>query len=127
MPIPPRKEDDILRLNHIGTHPVATDLTIADSIDYYNKIGPERKEARLRYLQLYWSDKVRTAPGVIVNTPAESSRSCGIANVGIKGMKPALLAETLMNKYKIFTVAIDYANVQGCRITPNLIYDYQGT
>ena len=55
----PRKEDDILRLNHIGTHPVATDLTIADSIDYYNKIGPERKEARLRYLQLYWSDKVR--------------------------------------------------------------------
>jgi selenocysteine lyase/cysteine desulfurase len=48
----PRKEDDILRLNHIGTHPVATDLTISDSIDYYNKIGPERKEARLRYLQL---------------------------------------------------------------------------
>jgi selenocysteine lyase/cysteine desulfurase len=25
-----------------------------------------------------------------------------------------------MKKYKIFTVAIDYANVQGCRITPNL-------
>ena len=57
---------------------------------------------------------------MIVNTPAEVTRSCGIANVGIKGMKPALLAETLMNKYKIFTVAIDYANVQGCRITPNL-------
>jgi selenocysteine lyase/cysteine desulfurase len=35
-------------------------------------------------------------------------------------MKPALLAETLMKKYKVFSVAIDYANVQGCRITPNL-------
>jgi selenocysteine lyase/cysteine desulfurase len=116
----PRKEDDILRLNHIGTHPVATDLTIPDAIDFYNKIGPERKEARLRYLQLYWSGKVRTAPGVIVNTPSDPARSCGIANVGIKSMKPALLAETLMKKYKIFTVAIDYANVQGCRITPNL-------
>jgi selenocysteine lyase/cysteine desulfurase len=115
-----RKEDDILRLNHIGTHPVATDLTIPDSIDYYNKIGPERKEARLRYLQLYWTEKVRSAPGVIINTPADPARSCGIANVGIKGMKPALLAETLMKKYKVFTVAIDYANVQGCRITPNL-------
>jgi len=115
-----RKEDDILRLNHIGTHPVATDLTIPDSIDYYNKIGPERKEARLRYLQLYWTEKVRSAPGVIINTPADPARSCGIANVGIKGMKPALLAETLMKKYKVFTVAIDYANVQGCRITPNI-------
>ena len=116
----PRKEDDILRLNHIGTHPVATDLTIPDSIEYYFKIGPERKEARLRYLQLYWTEKVRSAPGVIINTPADPARSCGIANVGIKGMKPALLAETLMKKYKVFTVAIDYANVQGCRITPNL-------
>jgi selenocysteine lyase/cysteine desulfurase len=115
-----RKEDDILRLNHIGTHPVATDLTIPDSIDYYNKIGPERKEARLRYLQLYWTEKVRSAPGVIINTPADPARSCGIANVGIKGMKPELLAETLMKKYKVFTVAIDYANVQGCRISPNL-------
>jgi selenocysteine lyase/cysteine desulfurase len=35
-------------------------------------------------------------------------------------MKPALLAETLLKKYGIFTVAIDYANVQGCRITPNV-------
>jgi selenocysteine lyase/cysteine desulfurase len=116
----PRKEDDILRLNHIGTHPVATDLTIPDSINYYNKIGPERKEARLRYLQLYWTEKVRSAPGIIINTPADPARSCGIANVGIKGMKPAVLAELLMKKYTVFTVAIDYANVQGCRISPNL-------
>jgi selenocysteine lyase/cysteine desulfurase len=40
--------------------------------------------------------------------------------VGIKNMKPAILAERLMKEHKIFTVAIDYANVQGCRITPNL-------
>ena len=25
-----------------------------------------------------------------------------------------------MDKYKIFTVAIDYANVKGCRISPNV-------
>jgi selenocysteine lyase/cysteine desulfurase len=116
----PKSEDDISRLNHTGTHPVATDLTISDSIDHYNMIGAARKEARLRYLQLYWTSKVRNLPNVVLNTPAEESRSCGIANVGIKGMKPALLAETLLKKYKIFTVAIDYANVQGCRITPNL-------
>ena len=116
----PKAEDDISRLNHTGTHPVATDLTISDSIDHYNMIGAARKEARLRYLQLYWTSKVRNLPHVVLNTPAAESRSCAIANVGIKDMKPALLAETLLKKYKIFTVAIDYANVQGCRITPNL-------
>ena len=35
-------------------------------------------------------------------------------------MNPGLLAETLLKKYKIYTVAIDGANVHGCRITPNL-------
>jgi selenocysteine lyase/cysteine desulfurase len=116
----PREKDDIARLNHTGTHPVATDLTIADAIAFYNTLGPERKEARLRYLQQYWTSRVRILPNVVLNTPADPARACGIANVGIRGMKPALMAETLLKKYGIFTVAIDYANVQGCRITPNV-------
>ena len=115
-----RKEDDISRLNHTGTHPVHTDLAIADAVDYYLKIGPERKEARLRYLQQYWTSRVRNIPNVMVNTPVDPVRSCGIANVGIQGMTPAALADTLLRKYNIYTVAIDYANVHGCRITPNL-------
>jgi len=116
----PRKEDDISRLNHIGTHPVHTEITVADAIDYYQKIGPERKESRLRYLQQYWTSKVRNVPNIIVNTPADPARACGIANVGISHMKPSVLAETLLKKYKIYTVAIDSANVHGCRITPNV-------
>ena len=115
-----KKDDDIYRLNHIGTHPVHTDLAIGDAVDFHQKIGGERKEARLRYLQNYWTSKVRNLPHVIVNTPVDPKRSCGIANVGIKGMKPKELADTLMSKYKIYTVAIDGANVFGCRISPNL-------
>jgi selenocysteine lyase/cysteine desulfurase len=114
------KEDDIYRLNHIGTHPVYTDLSINNAINYFERLGAERKEARLRYLQNYWTSQVRHLPHVILNTPEDMSRSCGIANVGIKGMKPATLAETLMKKYNIYTVAIDGANVHGCRITPNI-------
>ncbi|MGZ4034033.1 MAG: aminotransferase class V-fold PLP-dependent enzyme [Bacteroidia bacterium] len=115
-----KKDDDILRLNHTGTIPVATDLAIADAIDFYNKIGAERKEERLRYLQNYWTNKVRDLPNVILNTPKEIQRSCGIANVGIKNIKPSDLADILLKKYKIYTVAIDGKGVQGCRITPNV-------
>ncbi len=112
--------NDIARLNHIGTHPVHTDLSIADSIDYYFKIGPERKEARLRYLQHYWTSKVRNMPNILLNTPADAARNCGIANVGIQSILPADLANILFKKYNIYTVAIDYAGVRGCRITPNI-------
>ena len=110
----------IKRINHTGTHPVHTDITIPDSIAYYQMIGPAKKEARLRYLQQYWTSKVKDVPNIILNTPTTPDRSCAISNVGIKNMKPAILAERLMKEHKIFTVAIDYANVQGCRITPNL-------
>lgn len=112
--------DDIRRLNHVGTHPSATDLTVEDAIDFYNMIGAERKEKRLRYIQQYWTSRVKNFPKIIINTPTDDKRSCGIANVGIDGMKPADLAKRLMDEHKIFTVAIDTANVHGCRITPNV-------
>jgi selenocysteine lyase/cysteine desulfurase len=110
---------DIRRLNHIGTHACATDLTIEDAIDFYNMIGAERKEKRLRYIQQYWTSRVKNVPKIIINTPTDEKRSCGIANVGIAGMTPADLAKRLMDEHKIFTVAIDTANVHGC-ITPNV-------
>ena len=115
-----REPGDIARLNHVGTHPVYHDLSIENAIEYYTMLGAERKEARLRYLQEYWSSKVRTHPNIVVNTPKESLRACGIANVGLKNLKPHELAKQLMDRYQIFTVAIDYANVQGCRISPNV-------
>lgn len=112
---------NIQRLNHTGTHPCATDLAIEDAIDYFNMVGAERKEARLRYLQQYWTSKVKDIPNIILNTPTEDpQRSCGIANVGIKGMEPNEMAKRLMNEHKVFTVGIHYANVWGCRICPNL-------
>lgn len=110
----------MLRISHTGTHPSHTDLTIEDSIDYYNMIGAERKESRLRFLQEYWTSKVRNVPRIIINTPAESHRACGIANVGIEGIKPGDLAKRLLDEHRVYTVAIDGANVHGCRITPNV-------
>jgi len=111
---------DIKRLNHIGTHPVHTDLAISNSIDYLNWIGIERKEKRMRFLQRYWSDKLRNQKNIVVNTPEDITRSCGIGNVGVTNISPSQMSNLLFDKYNIFTVAIDYANVKGCRISPNI-------
>jgi selenocysteine lyase/cysteine desulfurase len=111
---------NIKNLNHIGTHPVATDLAINDALDYYEFLGARRKEERLRYLQRYWTDQVRNIPRIILNTPENPIRSCGIANVGITEIRPTDLAKILLDKYQIFTVGIESAGVMGCRITPNV-------
>ena len=113
-------DDNIKKLNHTGTHPVSTDLAINHAIDYHHFIGIKRKEERLRFLQNYWTSKVRGIKNIYLNTPEDQHRCCGIANVGITGIKPTDLAKTLLDKYKIWTVAIDNTNVHGVRITPHL-------
>jgi len=115
-----REAEDIMRLNHTGTHPVATDLAVHDALDFYEALGPKVKEDRMRFLQNYWTSQVRDHNKIVVNTPKESHRSCGIANVGIKGMDPAEMASRLMDEYNIWTVAINRPPVIGCRITPNI-------
>ena len=110
----------IQRLSHTGTHPVSTDLTIIDAIEYLNSIGMKKKESRLRFLKTYWQNALKNESNIVINTPFDPQRSCGIGNVGLKNIKPEALANRLYKEFGIFTVAIDYANVKGCRITPNI-------
>jgi selenocysteine lyase/cysteine desulfurase len=121
------KKDDIRKLNHTGTIPFAANLTILDAIDFINKIGTRRKEERLRELKAYWVEKLKKLnnPRIQLNSPSDPKRSCAIANVGIEGLKPADLADKLLNDYKIWTVAIDSANVHGIRVTPNVYTTFE--
>jgi selenocysteine lyase/cysteine desulfurase len=113
-------DDDIAKLNHTGTHPVHTDLAINSAIDFHDAIGSARKEARLRYLQQYWTSELRGLSGITINTPVEPERCCAIANVGVERLTPADLAKTLFDKHRVWTVAIDGAGVRGVRVTPQL-------
>lgn len=111
---------NISYLNHIGTHPAATDLTVLDSIAFQEKIGSKRKEERLRFIQKYWTDQVRNVPGIHVNTPQDPSRCCGIGNVWVEKLSPSEMGKILMDKYKIFTAPIDGSGVRGVRVSPNI-------
>ena len=110
----------IKRLNHLGTNPIHTHLAINNALDYIDWIGIKRKEKRLKELQNHWIQNLKNIPNIEINTPLPFTKSFGIGNVGIKNMPPKIMAEKLLKEFKIFTVAINYANVKGCRITPNI-------
>ena len=113
-------DTDIRKLNHTGTHPVHTDLAIEHAIDFHEGIGTARKEARLRWLQQYWTSRVRGTPNVVLNTPSDPRRTCAIANVGLRNVPPRELAAALFDRYKVWTVGIDTPAVQGVRVTPHV-------
>jgi selenocysteine lyase/cysteine desulfurase len=46
--------------------------------------------------------------------------SCAIANIAIDGKKPEEVSGELFTKYKIHSVGINWENIHGVRITPNV-------
>jgi selenocysteine lyase/cysteine desulfurase len=116
---------DIKKLNHTGTHPAATDLTIPDAIAYYEAMGPQRKEDRLRELTNYWTNRVRKMDQVMMNTPEDPRRYCGIGNFGMRHLSPKELQTALLDRFNIWTVAIDTPTVKGVRVTLNVFNTFE--
>lgn len=113
-------KDDIRKFEHLGTRPFFIEQAIGKAIEFHEMIGIERKEKRLHYLKNYWMEKVRNLPNVRLNTSLHHRWGCAIGNFSIKGKKPAEIDEFLFRKYKIHSVAIEWENINGVRITPNV-------
>ena len=113
-------KDDIRKFEALGTRPFFIEQAIGKAIEFHEMIGAERKEKRLHYLKNYWMEKVKGLPGVKLNTSLHPKWGCAIGNVGVEGRKPGELDSFLMDKYKVHTVAIEWENIKGVRVTPNV-------
>lgn len=111
---------DIRKFEALGTRPFFIEQAIGKAIEFHEMIGSERKEKRLHYLKNYWMEKVKDLPGVKLNTSLNARWGCAIGNIGIAGKKPGELDSFLFNQYKIHTVGIEWENINGVRITPNV-------
>ncbi len=111
---------DIRKFESLGTRSFASEMAIGNAVDFHNVIGSKRKEERLRYLTDYWMGKVSDLKRVSFLQPNYKTGYCAISNIAIEGIKPFALMDTLHKKHKIHTVAIDWENVHGVRITPHV-------
>jgi selenocysteine lyase/cysteine desulfurase len=114
------KKDDIRKFEHLGTRPFFIEQAIGKAIEFHDMIGIERKEKRLHYLKNYWMEKVRNLPGIQLHTSLNPRYGCAIGMVSVAGKKPADLDSFLFNKFKVHAVSIEWENIKGVRITPNV-------
>lgn len=111
--------DDIHKFEHLGTRPFYIEQAIGKAIEFHDMIGIERKEKRLHYLKNYWMERVKDLPKVQLNTSFDTKWACGIGNISIKGKPDPLEMERfLLNNYRVHTVAINWENIHGLRISP---------
>ena len=114
------KEDNIRKFEALGTRPFFIEQAIGKAIDFHDLLGIERKMKRLHYLKNYWMKKVKEIPGVKLNTSLDPRWGCAIGNVIVEGKTPAALDSYLLDKYKVHTVGIEWENIKGIRVTPNV-------
>ncbi len=115
-----KEEEDIRKFEHLGTRPFFIEEATDKAIDFYDMIGAKRKEERLLYLKNYWMGKVKDIPKVKLHTSFKKEFGCAIGLVSVEGKKPAELDGYLWNNYKIHSVGIEWENISGVRITPNV-------
>jgi len=117
---PDPTSDDIRKFEHLGTRSFAIEQGIGQAVDFHHMIGSERKQMRLHYLKNYWAEQVLELPGVEVRTSLHPEFACAIALLAVEGKEPGEVANYLFREHKIHTTAINWENIHGVRITPNV-------
>jgi isopenicillin-N epimerase len=119
-PPPAAKMKDIRKFEEVGTHPAATHNAIAEALVFHQAIGIEKKSARLRYLTDRWAARLEKNPRVKILSSREPNQAWGLANVSLEGINSSKAYEFLWSKYRIITAAINHADYNGLRVTPNV-------
>lgn len=114
------KKDDIRKFEHLGTRPFFIEQATTKAIEFHEMIGIKRKQERLFYLRDYWMNKVKGLPKVILGSSMKPGFGSALALINIEGKKPAELDSFLFQNYKVHVTSIEWENIKGVRITPNV-------
>lgn len=112
--------DNIRKFEHLGTKSLAIEQAIGQAVDFHHMIGTKRKEARLRYLSNYWISRVKDLPFVKIHSPQNPQLNGAIGSFSIDGITPKDLSGLLFKDFKIHTTGIEWENINGVRVTPNV-------
>jgi selenocysteine lyase/cysteine desulfurase len=118
---PDPTSEDIRKFENLGTRSTAAEIAIDSAIDFHEKIGGARKEARIRYLKDYWCNKVKDLPRVKLYTSMHPQFACGLATFQVTGWPIRAMSIKLFIDCKIIiTTMADYHAINGIRVSPNI-------
>ncbi len=114
------ESEDIRKFENLGTRSFAIEQAIGVALNFHQMIGDERKEKRLHFLKNYWAEQALKIPGIQIGTSLKPEFGCAIGLLQAEGKTPIKVADFLFRKFKLHTVAINWENIHGVRITPNV-------
>ena len=121
---PPESAKGMFKFMWCGTYPEFITASAGPAIEFNEKLGIARKEARIRYLSDYWRSKVERFPGAKFYTPKDADASCGLGIFEIAGVDAGKLQTRLWDEHKILVQHMKGGKrdpgLNGIRVTPNV-------
>ena len=111
------RDESVRRFENYNTRNLPELLGLGTSVDYYNLIGAEKREARLRDLKAYFRNALEGDDRFRFKTPAHPELSCAIQNVEVVGRKVGEVKKALFDQYKIDCRPMAGLNINGLRIS----------
>ena len=114
-------KDGMYRLQQYGTLNQSLLRGLETAIDFMDRIGRDRVEARVRSLGSYLRKGLGQIPGVTIITPTHPDLSAGITTWGVAGLTGKRLQDELWDRKRIrVRAAADIAVRQSCHIYNNM-------
>ena len=117
---PAEMDEDIRKFEFVGTVPMANRAAIGDALSFYLSMGPENKEARLRYLKDRWAREIAKHDRTHFYTSLDRELSCGIALVSVDGIDCGALSRYLWDSAHISSIHIKKEKYEGLRFSPSI-------
>lgn len=117
---PDPESDDIRKFESLGTRSFPIEQGIGQAIDFHQMLGAERKFKRLHYLKNYWMERTADVKGIHFNTSMDPRFGGAIGSFSLEGKEINQITGDLLNKYQIHTTGINWENIHGVRVSPNV-------
>ncbi len=114
---PHYNDPSIRRLENYNTRNYPELLGLGTTVDYYNLIGAEKREARMRELKHYFRNALEGDSKFKFKTPVSEDLSCAIQTVEVVGRKVGEVKADLFKKYKIDCRPMSGYGINGVRIS----------
>lgn len=111
------RDKSIRRLENYNTRNYPELLGLGTAVDYYNLIGAEKREARMRELKRYFRAALEDDARYKLKTPASDELSCAIQNVEVVGRKVNEVKKKLFDEYMIDCRPMSGFGINGLRIS----------
>jgi selenocysteine lyase/cysteine desulfurase len=94
-------EDDGYRLTQRGTGNLSLLMGLDAALDFYNSIGAERVQGRIKYLGDYLRSGLREIPRTKIYTSADPSMCAGITVYGVEGVTGPQLQDEMWKRARL--------------------------